>query len=212
MNQDASRWWDGARAAAVAETVTRYSRGRLSDERFDAAMRALRSPGWVPERGPYRLPAKWAIASYWAGRDDWFDVDLEHPHCFACGLHGGHPEDEPDPAARWNLAGRLERGHIVNRARHGLDGVQNLVPLCGDCNHFMPVFSVEDDEEATAWIFAGGFMGDVERRLEAQGLNWAERGFAWLDFIAQRGGLAGVGDGKLLRYRQFLAGIIPAAS
>jgi hypothetical protein len=170
MNQDASRWWAGAVKAEWLATINRSADEDWDLKRFDAAMERIKSPRWVPERRPARLPSMWAIASYWAGRDGWFDIILTRPHCFACGLHGGYPEDEKDNAVRWNCANRLQRGHIVNRARHGLDAVQNLVPMCRKCNRHMPVFGVEDEDAALAWIFDGGFVGEVERRLAAKGL------------------------------------------
>lgn len=141
------------------------------------------------ERPEARLPSRWAIASYWAGRDDWFDVVLARPHCFACGLHGGWPESVATPEERWNSSRRLERGHIVNRARFGLDGAQNLVPLCTGCNRLMPIFDYEHEDDATAWIIGGGAVGELERRLEAAGASHAEVGYWYLDFMEQRGGI-----------------------
>lgn len=205
-------WWDDARRQARRETIKRSSREDWSDERYRSVIAAINSPQWVPERDERRMPSKWAIASYWAERDDWFDVILDQPHCFACHVRGGYPEDEPDLKLRWNRARRLERGHIVNWARHGLDGVQNLVPLCRDCNHFMPVFGVEDDVEATAWIFSGGIADLFERRLEAEGLNWAERGLAWLAWMESRGGIAFPAGLDQHCYERLLLRLLPGAA
>jgi hypothetical protein len=204
----ADRWWAAARDKAV-KALIQY--GCTVDSEFSSTMRWVRSPEWVPPRKPPYLPSKWKIASYWAERDDWFEVDLERPHCFACGLHGGYRADEPGLEYRWNGARRLERGHIVNRARDGLDAVQNLVPLCRMCNRVMPVFDAGHDEEAASWIFAGGVMGEYEKRLEEKGLNWAERGIAYLQVMEQRGGLA-VGDGQIESYYRFLSRLLPAAA
>lgn len=107
---------------------------------------------------------RWTIASYWAQRDEWFFTDIEHPHCFACGMNGGYP-DHLIPQRRWNNAKRLHRGHLVNRARDGLDQVQNLVPLCGFCNRFMPIFDAEHADDAIDWVLAGGAIVDIEERM-----------------------------------------------
>ncbi len=185
--RDADRWWDGARRRAKDRLTGDAS---MSYPEFLAALDRISSPQWRPNRGERKMPSLWVIASYWAERDDWFRVDLEVPRCFACGLHGGHPEDEPDLEARWAQARRLERGHIVNWARNGLDGVQNLVPLCAYCNMYMPVFGIEEDEEATAWIIGGGAPGEIDIRLEAKGMTHAERELAWLWIMDQNGGPA----------------------
>jgi hypothetical protein len=107
MNQDASRWWAPALRAEWLAIINRSADEDWDLKRFDAAMEWIRSPRWVPERRPARLASMWAIASYWAEQGDWFDIILTRPHCFACGLHGGYPEDENDPAVRWNCAKRL---------------------------------------------------------------------------------------------------------
>jgi hypothetical protein len=110
---------------------------------------------WRLARPHRRLPDLWTIVSYWAERDDLFYVELEHPNCFACGRTYGM-DDIPEPRDRWIAArSKLERGHLVNRARDGLDGPQNLVPLCGMCNKSMPIFSRPDP--AIEWVLDGGW-------------------------------------------------------
>jgi len=205
MNPAADRWWNDARAAAVLAARKQSFSEDWDYARHDAALQAIGSPGWVPDRPGRRLPPMWAIASYWAERDDWFDVLIDSPHCFACGLRGGCPDGIPDPRARWNRARNLHRGHIVNRARDGLDGPQNLVPLCGACNTHMPVFAAEEEDDALAWIFTGGIMGEFDRRLEKQGLGWAARALAALDIMEQRGGDARFSEEDMERFKGFPA-------
>lgn len=165
---DADRWWDEARRREASFLLGINGTGRRpSGARLTAALDRLSSPSWRPDRKPPRLPSRWAIASYWAGLgdDSWFVVDIRNPHCFACEMPGGYPEDETDPEVLWDSSRRLQRGHIVNRARDGLDGVQNLTLLCGFCNRFMRIYAVDEDDKAVEWIIAGGAVGELERRM-----------------------------------------------
>jgi hypothetical protein len=180
MDLSGDHWWDAAR-----ERERRAVAG-LSLER-GANRQRLPSPDWTPYRNPPQLPSMWRIASYWAQRAGWFDVIIDRPHCFACGVRGGWPEDVTDPETRWSLAG-LERGHIVNRARDGLDGVQNLVPLCHLCNRVMPIFDVEHDGAAIAWLIEGGCVAEWDILLQEAGVDWRIRMHAQIDVMEERGG------------------------
>jgi hypothetical protein len=172
----ADRWWDDARRRERLRLLRLAGRGRQSGPNEAGVIRPrIASPEWVAERLPPRLPSRWAIALYWAemGADAWFDVCIEAPHCFACGVDGGGRSpffsgDEP-LNQQWDLALRLQRGHIVNRARGGLDAFQNLVLLCRFCNKNMPVFRPEDEDDAVAWINNGGAAGAIEARLAPGG-------------------------------------------
>jgi hypothetical protein len=61
--------------------------------------------------------------------------------------------------------GVLERAHLIDHARGGLDGVQNLVPLCWDCHKRMPSFKNGDETEVLQWISTPweGWMHDTVR-------------------------------------------------
>jgi len=180
------RWWAPARERERAALVRRA----MADERVDftLSLQWLNSPDWVTVRRAPCLPTMWKIASYWAERADWFEVIIDRPHCFACGLHGGWPDDVTRPRDRWDLSDQLERGHLVNRARDGLDGAQNLVPLCHLCNKVMPIFDVEHGGDATAWVILGGCMAEWDIRLQEAGVDWRDRMHAQIDVMEERGG------------------------
>lgn len=172
----ADRWWDAARKRERDFLLGTGGLGcRPGPAEAEDRLWRLTSPQWIPGRRPPRLPSRWEIASYWAGLglDDWFGIDMGNPHCFACGLHGAiggsFPEDMADLERRWNSARRLEKGHIVNRARDGLDRVQNLALLCRFCNKNMPMFGVEDQDAAVAWITSGGAVEELMARLASRG-------------------------------------------
>lgn len=119
--------------------------------------------GWLDPRqrpAPY-LPSLWTIASYWLDEGKTFVVDIDYPNCFACftpAVQDMRPiEAIPDLRERWRaITGKLERGHLVNRARNGLDGPQNLVPLCHACNKIMPVFDSPLPPGPIEWVQNGG--------------------------------------------------------
>ena len=172
---DADRWWDDARARERDFLLGAGGLGRRpSATEAGRRLQRLSSPYWIPERKPPKLPSRWDIASYWAelGLRSWFYVDIDNPHCFACGIHGGiggtFPGDAVDPESRWHYSRRLQRGHIVNRARNGLDALQNLTLLCGFCNKNMPIFGPEAEGAAIAWINSGGAIAELEKRLAAR--------------------------------------------
>jgi 5-methylcytosine-specific restriction endonuclease McrA len=77
---------------------------------------------------------------------------LTLPHCFRCGET--FMLDGPvSPRYQWdNSAGYLERAHLVDRSRGGLDGPQNLMPLCHRCHKAMPSFDPGEGPDAIAWI------------------------------------------------------------
>jgi hypothetical protein len=147
-------WWDDARIRALARTglpipaaiaeVTRNPRHYL---------RHVLGPNWLPPRGNRVMPSLWQIAEYWYIRDDVFDVDLRNPHCFGCGDRAG--SQAATLRIRWqDAACKLDRAHLVARVYDGLDGPQNIVPLCGPCHRFQPD---DDGARAVAWIQRGGW-------------------------------------------------------
>lgn len=119
---------------------------------------------WPTDRSlPFRpgryLPSMWKIVTHWSGDNDWFGVDLEHPHCFACHRTVPGIDMSLSPERRWSAAASiLERGHLVNRVRNGLDGPQNLVPLCNLCNKTMPIFSGPLPPGPIEWVLDGGWV------------------------------------------------------
>jgi hypothetical protein len=156
--------WVPAMARALVGALLETD-GDEDDSRLKARIRDIGSPLWVPARPPRRLPPLWTIASYWAGRGEPFAVDLASPHCFAC---WAQPEcTGSTPRQRWGRTRpALERSHLVGRARDGLDGPQNLVPLCVFCNRMMPAFGIDRALDAIAWVQAGGAVAEVMERFE----------------------------------------------
>lgn len=130
--------------------------------------RAILRAGWWPPRPPRRLPDLWAIVRYWAERDTFGDI-REVPHCFGCGKIVAGISAGPAPEIRWNFAsGLLERAHLITRSKDGLDGPQNLVPLCPLCHKMMPFFDVGDEHAAIKWVRGGGrftIPGQLEREI-----------------------------------------------
>jgi hypothetical protein len=154
----AARWWEPARNRAILAALEMED-----DDRSSAVIRGACSPAWVPVRREPSLPSMWKIVQYWVQRDEWFVPDVRNPHCFACERLIPCPEGAPE--YRWNGNGRaLQRGHLVNRARDGLDQPQNLVPLCKSCNRVMPMFGPEAAQAAIDWVLDGGIIGEMERR------------------------------------------------
>lgn len=47
---------------------------------------------------------------------------------------------------------RCERAHVIDRCYGGLDGVQNIVPLCVPCHKEMPPFIPGEEAKALAWL------------------------------------------------------------
>jgi hypothetical protein len=106
----------------------------------------------LPARPRRHMPSLRKIVDHWRETGT-FDVE-DHPHCFAC--------REQAPADNWTDArGWLERAHLIDRYLGGLDGPQNLVPLCGVCHGWQPIF--EPGAEAIAWVLAGGYRGEIAR-------------------------------------------------
>jgi hypothetical protein len=98
------------------------------------------------------MSTRWAIASHWAQLSV-FDVELDTPHCFACGLEAavvGRPGGTL--RERWNTAS-LERAHLVDHARGGQGDAASLILLCAGCHRLMPSFG--DRAGAIAWALQG---------------------------------------------------------
>jgi hypothetical protein len=77
-------------------------------------------------RGPRRMSTLKVIADYHG---------VEPDVCFRC-----HEECSP------------HRAHVIERIYGGLDGVQNLVPLCPTCHINQPIFMVGEETRAWAWM------------------------------------------------------------
>jgi hypothetical protein len=150
-------WWAPARDKFLAKLERQERAGRITPEGHDNQYFAAFGVAWVPDRPAPWLPSMWKIVQYWADRNV-FQVDPEHPHCFACQATVPDPGDDPDPEGRWIVAGGwLEKGHLVNRCCYGLDRVQNLVPLCYACNRSMPVFDSPGPPSPVDWVLRGGW-------------------------------------------------------
>lgn len=80
------------------------------------------------------------IAAYWAKHPGkWFPRAAEDPQCFKCGLK----------VQEWR---GLERAHIVDRCKNGLDHEGNLALLCSPCHYRMPTFYGALCWDAILWI------------------------------------------------------------
>jgi 5-methylcytosine-specific restriction endonuclease McrA len=100
-------------------------------------------PEWLPARPPRRPPSAVKIATYWAERRAGvFNVDVDDPACFRCGLS----------VSEW---GRLERAHLVDRWCGGLDHEGNMAMLCCVCHKAMPWYDIDGVDGAIAWIADG---------------------------------------------------------
>jgi hypothetical protein len=123
---------------------------------YTIAREHIMAPGWVPQRPSRTMPALWVIARYWHRAPLPVADILAVPYCFRCGRRvvQDHPRSLED---RWNAAvGYLERAHLVDRIRGGLDGPQNLMPLCHRCHKIMPSFDPGEGPDAIAWVLRGG--------------------------------------------------------
>ena len=178
-------WWQPARHRALAELSR--ERDRLANdfswahpdetprEACERTVRALRrnrenrervlSPGWLPERPKRKMPSLRAIAQFWARREPFAGHGIDVPACFGCGWELPCPEDAA-LSQRWQMASRyLERAHLVDHALGGLDGPQNIVPLCGDCHRVMPMFGIDQQDAAIAWVLDGGLTGVLKAEI-----------------------------------------------
>jgi hypothetical protein len=130
-------------------------------DRIDKSREWGKSKGWfpsTPERPGRRMPKLYDIAYYWYNeRPGTFRVSLTVPLCFRC-LRRLPPEElrPRNIHKRWlSASSYLERAHLVDRFVGGLDGPQNLVPLCPECHRCMPTFEIDQGDRAIAWVQAG---------------------------------------------------------
>lgn len=120
--------------------------------------------GKLPRRpSRYYMASLWEIARYWSERvpAEFSFEPLPWPHCFACNqdVPCRGKDSIPD---RWNKASAyLDRAHLVDRELGGLDGPQNLVPLCLECHRRMPSFRGHDEHPGpVGWVRRGGWRFD----------------------------------------------------
>jgi len=90
----------------------------------------ISSPHWLPTRPGRRMPPIRRIAEHWN----------EAIECFRCGAGG-------------NETTTLERAHLVDRARGGLDTLANIVLLCSRCHSRMKRFGPNDAVRALRYVF-----------------------------------------------------------
>lgn len=110
------------------------------------------APPSLPRRPRRHMPQIWTVASYWHKRGT-FAVDLDDPHCFRCGFVARCKQDT-SPRCRWNSAA-LVRAHLYDRWAGGLDGPQNIVPLCSRCHGIMPMFLARAELHPIDWVLDG---------------------------------------------------------
>lgn len=115
----------------------------------------------IPGRKRPNLPHILEVAEFWVDRDDWphyraNTIGFGEPFCARCGWLV--PIDDSRFATdkgAWGEASKrsyLERAHLIDRCYDGLDGVQNLVPLCWRCHDVMPSFKPGDEDAALSWV------------------------------------------------------------
>ena len=118
----------------------RRARDRLTDA-VQTAERLL--AGGTVTRPSRRMPPMLKIANHHGLG--------ERPHCVGCGYL--------PPCETWiEAASYLERAHIIDRWAGGLDGPQNLAPLCGPCHRGQPIFEPGDEEMAIHWFGLGATL------------------------------------------------------
>lgn len=69
------------------------------------------------------------------------------PHCFRC-----RATSESSVWGEWVPATGLERAHVIDRCRGGLDNAANLRPLCRQCHALQPSFGAGHEPEALRWF------------------------------------------------------------
>jgi 5-methylcytosine-specific restriction endonuclease McrA len=82
--------------------------------------------GGLADRPPRRMPVMRRILAH---------HELSDAYCVRCGYEGS-----------------LERAHIIDRCYGGLDGPQNLAPLCSLCHRQQPIFQPGDETVALEWF------------------------------------------------------------
>lgn len=108
------------------------------------------------------MPTLYRVALYWSQFPDVFDVDLDTAFCFRCAIVVAFDETKTQREV-WREANRyLQRAHLADRYRGGLDGPQNLVALCIPCHRVMPTF--DDGEGAIRWVWNEWLYADWETR------------------------------------------------
>ena len=160
--------WEKARAHALAllENEERRLLFRLSNadasandvvariEEMAAERALIERPMWMPKR-KRKSPSLASIAAYWATRYV-FEMSPERPHCFACLRLVPDVDMAEAVAKRWNgSTSYLEKAHLVDHTNGGLDGPQNVVPLCSPCHSKMPGFDIGEGASAIIWVRSG---------------------------------------------------------
>ena len=85
------------------------------------------------DRPPRKMPSAWSVVDRWMHG---------YPRCFRCGWEGDRPSD-------------IERAHVIDRVKGGLDTLDNLRPLCHECHRLQPSFGPGDEEMALTWFRPG---------------------------------------------------------
>jgi hypothetical protein len=159
-------WMESARKRARAKALEVFRRSRAQDagDNLAAELAWIASENWIAGRpSRYYMASLWEIARYWSERTpaEFSFEPLPWPHCFACNQDVPCLEEDSIPD-RWNKAGvYLVRAHLVDRELGGLDGPQNLVPLCQKCHRGMLSFRGYDEYPGPAeWVRRGGPLFD----------------------------------------------------
>lgn len=81
--------------------------------------------------------------------------------------------DRPVKCWRCCSSGCLERAHLIDRSRDGLDGPQNLALLCASCHKMMPSFGPGEEDAAREYAMPAhpGISRYIERLMEVIGFD-----------------------------------------
>lgn len=131
---------DPAFARWLRDLATKWARGELTYEEWQDRRHNPDAYMPLPTRGRRRLPRLSECEDHWS---------VAPASCIRCGE-----------------VARCERSHIIDRSAGGLDGVQNVVPLCYRCHRVMPPFWPGDEDEALAWLACPDDLTWRLRRVE----------------------------------------------
>jgi hypothetical protein len=97
------------------------------------------------------MPDLYRVALYWSQWPEFFELDLDAPECFRCAIVVALDETKTQREIWREASHYLQRAHLADRYWDGLDGPQNLIPLCVQCHRYMPSFDNGDDAIRWAW-------------------------------------------------------------
>lgn len=112
---------------------------------------------YIPTRVRRSISA-WSVAEYWmsqphCGGFEVLYMDSGEPGCFRCSWRTP-VQDWEKLSTEYNRAGKwLDKAHLVDMCRGGVDDVHNIVLLCKPCHKIMPSFP--SGWRAWEWVHNG---------------------------------------------------------